>query len=144
MGVIYETSIFAYIFVTVIAGGGAAFMIGRGAAKGWKPFWQACLYVMVLSAAVRFFHWGLFAGATLESWRQAQGTLLSLHYYATDAVTLLIFAALGFRLQRTAQMLRQYRWLMKKTSPFSWRSRESATMQPQSKETASSSVFRGS
>ncbi len=121
MGLIYETSIYAFLFVTVVAGGGAAFMIGRAAAKGWKPFWRAVLYVMILSAAIRFLHWGLFAGATLESWRQAQGTLLSFHYYLTDAAILFIFAAIGFRLQRTAQMVRQYGWLMRKTSPFSWR-----------------------
>lgn len=123
MGLIYETSVFAFLFVTVIAGGGAAFMIGRAAAKGWKPFSQTALYVLLLSAAIRFLHWGLFAGASLESWRQAQGSLLSLHYYAIDAVTLLVFAAIGFRYQRTAQMARQYRWLMKKTSPFSWKFR---------------------
>ena len=94
MGVIYEKSIWAFLFVTVIAGGGAAFMIGRAAAKGWNPFWQAVVQVLALAAAVRFLHWGLFAGATFESWRQAQGSLFSLHYYLTDAVILLLFAAL--------------------------------------------------
>ena len=67
MGVIYETSLYAFLLVTVVAGGGAAFMIGRAAAKTWKPFWQAVIYVMILSAAIRFLHWGLFAGATLQS-----------------------------------------------------------------------------
>lgn len=132
MGIIYETSVYAFLLVTVVAGGGAAFMIGRAAAKTWKPFWQAVLYVMILSAAIRFLHWGLFAGATLLSWRQAQGSLLSVHYYLTDAVILLLFAALGFRLRRTSQMLRQYGWLTRKTSPLSWRLQENATVQPQS------------
>ena len=54
MGLIYETSFWAFLFITVIAGGGAAFMIGRASAKGWKPFWQAALYVMLLGVAVRF------------------------------------------------------------------------------------------
>jgi hypothetical protein len=116
MGIIYETSIFAFLFVTVILGGGAALMIGRAAAKGWKPFWHAALYVMLLSAAIRFLHWGLFAGAALESWRQAQGTLFSLHYYLADAIVLLILATLGFRLQRAVQMYRQYGWLDTKTN----------------------------
>jgi hypothetical protein len=123
MGVIYETSLYAFLLVTVVAGGGAAFMIGRAAAKTWKPFWQAVIYVMILSAAIRFLHWGLFAGATLQSWREAQGSLLSLHYYLTDALILLIFAALGFRLRRTSQMLRQYSWLTRKTTPLSWKLR---------------------
>ena len=61
-------------------------MIGRAAAKGWNPFWQAVVQVLGLAAAVRFLHWGLFAGATFESWRQAQGSLFSLHYYLVDAV----------------------------------------------------------
>jgi hypothetical protein len=78
---------------------------------------------MILSAAIRFLHWGLFAGATLQSWREAQGSLLSLHYYLTDALILLIFAALGFRLRRTSQMLRQYSWLTRKTTPLSWKLR---------------------
>jgi hypothetical protein len=137
MGVIYETSFWAFLFVTVIAGGGAATMVGRAAAKGWNPFWQAALQVMVLASAIRFLHWGLFAGATLASWRQAQGTLLSLHYYLADAAILLIFAWLGFRRQRTVQMARQYGWLTVQTTPLSWRLRENATEQPQSEETAS-------
>lgn len=93
---------------------------------------------MALAAAIRFLHWGLFAGATLASWREAQGTLLSAHYYLADASLLLIFAGLGFKRQRTVQMLRQYGWLTVQTWPLGWRLSESATEQPQSRETASS------
>ena len=114
MGVVYETSVWAFLFVTVAAGGGAAFMIGRGAAKGWKPFWHAVLSVLLLSAAIRFLHWGLFAGAALASWRAAQGSLFSVYYYLVDAAILLLFAFFGFRLHRRAQMLRQYGWLTRK------------------------------
>ena len=138
MGVIYETSLWAFLFVTVIAGGGAAYMIGRAAARTWSPFWQAALQTLVLAAAIRFLHWGLFAGATLASWRHAQGTLLSAHYYASDAAILLIFAGVGFKRQRTVQMLRQYGWLTLQTSPLSWRLRENATEEPQSHVTGSS------
>jgi hypothetical protein len=136
MGVVYETSIWAFLFVTVIAGGGAAYMIGRAAARAWSPFWQAALQTMALAAAIRFLHFGLFAGAALESWRQAQGTLLSAHYYLADAAILLIFAGLGFKRQRTVQMLRQYGWLVVQTTPLTWRLREPATEEPQSQETA--------
>jgi len=137
MGAIYEKSFWAFLFITVIAGGGAAYMVGRAAAKGWNPFWQAAIQVLALAAAIRFLHWGLFVGATLESWRQAQGSLLSLHYYLVDAAILLALAALGFRRQRTVQMLRQYSWLTIRTSPLSWRMREAATLQPQSQVRAS-------
>ena len=137
MGVIYEKSLWAFLFITVIAGGGAAYMVGRAAAKGWNPFWQAALQVMALAAAIRFLHWGLFVGATFESWREAQGTLLSAHYYLTDALILLMFAALGFRRQRTLQMARQYRWLTVQTGPLTWKLRGSATAAPQSQGTGS-------
>jgi hypothetical protein len=130
MGIIYETSIWAFLFVTVLAGGGAAFMIGRAAAKGWNPFWQAALYTALLSAGVRFMHWGLFAGATLASWRAAQGSLWSLHYYLADAAVLMVFTGLGFRLQRRAQMVRQYRWLTAKAGFLGWRLRGGATSEP--------------
>ncbi len=116
MGIIYEKSPIAFFFVTVLLGGGAAFLIGRAAAKGWKPFWQAALYVLLLAAAIRFLHWALFAGAALESWRAVQGTLFSLYYYLADAIVLMIFAALGFQLRRVSQMRRQYGWLCTKSS----------------------------
>jgi hypothetical protein len=115
MGVIYETSLWAFLFVTGLPGGGAAFTIGRAAAKGWKPFRYAILYVLLLAAAIRFLHWGLFAGAALASWREAQGSLFSLHFYLADACILLFLAGLGFKLQRRVQMLRQYGWLREKS-----------------------------
>jgi cation transport ATPase len=130
MGLIYETSIWAFLFITLMAGGGAAFMIGRASAKVWKPFWQAAASVMLLTGAIRFLHWALFAGATLASWREAQGSLFSLHYYFVDAAILFVFAALGFRLQRRSQMLRQYSWLTESAGPLSWRVHENATTQP--------------
>lgn len=129
MGIVYEASLYAFLFVTIVCGGGAAFMVGRAIAKGWKPFWQAIIYVLMLAAFIRFLHWGLFYGATLESWREAQGSLISLHYYLADAIFMLIFAAAGFRLQRTGQMLRQYRWLTAKSS-LGWRFRDAAHPAP--------------
>lgn len=120
MGLIYEKSIYAFALITIVFGGAAAFMIGRAIAKGWKPFSQAVVFVLILGCAIRFLHWGLFYGATFESWREAQGSLLSPHYYAADTVFLLAFAAVGFRLQRRSQMLRQYRWLYRKSGLLSW------------------------
>jgi hypothetical protein len=136
MGLIYETSVWPFLFVTVIAGGGAAFMLGRAVAKGWNPLWQAILAVLPLAAVVRFLHWGLFAGATLASWREVQGSLVSLHYYVADALVLLVFAVIGFYLQRRAQMLRQYRWLAAPAGPLGWKMASSATTQPQSQGTS--------
>ncbi|MGO9546641.1 MAG: DUF6867 family protein [Rhodomicrobium sp.] len=128
MGIIYETSLWAFILITVFAGGSAAFMIGRAAAKGWKPFWQAAFYTMLLGAAIQLFHWGLFAGAVFAGWRDALAQLL--HYYAAGTMILMAFAALGFRLYRRGQMLRQYGWLATKRGPLGWRLREDATTEP--------------
>ncbi len=135
MGILWEKSFIAFFFITVLFGGGAAFLTGRAIAKTWKPFYQGVLYTMMLGAAVRFLHWGLFSGATYASWRASQGTLLSLHYYIADTLVLLLAMTIGFRLQRTEQMTRQYHWLYEKTSPFSYRLRADATIEPQSRPT---------
>lgn len=136
MGVLWETSFWAFFFVTVLVGGGASYLTGQAIAKGWRPFWQAIVYALLLAAVVRFLHWGLFAGATLESWRAVQGSLLSLYYYLADAIVMMIFASIGFRIKRTEQMTRQYHWLYEKTSAITWRSRGNATIGPQSRPTS--------
>jgi hypothetical protein len=123
MGLIVETSYAAFILVTVVLGGGAAFLTGRALARGWKSFGRLVLYMLLLAAAVRFLHWGLFLNATFESWRNMQGSLLSLHYYLIDSIVLIAAAALGFRLERARQMATQYGWLYERTSPLTWRRR---------------------
>lgn len=135
MGILWEKSFLAFALITILLGGGAAFLTGRAMARGWKPYSQAALYTLMLAAAIRFLHWGLFSGATYASWRASQGTLLSLHYYIADALVLLVAMTIGFRLQRTHQMARQYHWIYEKTSPFSWRLREKDTIEPQSRPT---------
>jgi predicted permease len=124
MGLLVEKSYPAFLIVTVLIGGGSAFMTGRAMARGWKSWGRVVFYTMLLGVAVRFLHWGLFLDATYESWRDVQGTLLSLHYYLADTAVLLALAAVGYRLQRVRQMTTQYRWLYKRTGPLSWRRRE--------------------
>jgi p-aminobenzoyl-glutamate transporter AbgT len=138
LGLIYETSIYAFFFVTVLLGGGGAYLLGRAMAKTWKPFWQAIIFVFLLGAAIRFLHYGLFVRATLPEWQEVQGDLLSLHYYLADSLVLLFFAAFGFRLQRASQMSRQYGWLLKRTSPFTWTLRPQVPAQAQSGRAANS------
>src|SRR5262245_112839 len=123
MGLIVEKSYAAFFIVTVLLGGGAAFMAGRSLARSWKSFGRLIVYMLLLGLAVRFLHWGLFRDATLPSWRQLGGTLLSPHYYAVDTVVLIIAASLGYRLQRARQMTTQYAWLYKRTGPLSWKER---------------------
>lgn len=102
-----------FLVLTVIIGGGAAFLAGRGLAKAWKPYWRVFFYMALLAAAVRFFHYALF-----------EGRLLSLYYYLVTYAVLLAGASLGYRLMRTTQMVTQYPWLYRRTSPFSWRDRK--------------------
>ena len=120
MGLIWEDSVWVFIFVTVALGGGAAWMSGRALALNWRPYWHAIGYVLLLAGAVRFFHYALFGE-----------TLLSLHYYAVDAAVLLLAASLGYRIMRTTQMTRQYRWLYERRGPFFWRRREQPQQMPE-------------
>jgi hypothetical protein len=101
-----------FLVLTVIIGGAGAFLSGRGLARSWKPFWRVFVYMALLAAAVRFFHYALFGA-----------TLLSPYYYLVTYAVLLAFASLGFRVTRTTQMVTQYRWLYERTSPISWRPR---------------------
>lgn len=123
MGLFVEKSYTAFFIVTVILGGGAAFMTGRALARGWKSFARLIFYICLLGLAVRFMHWGLFLDATYASWRDAQGSLLSPHYYLADTAVLIAAAALGYRLQRAEQMTTQYGWIYERTGPLSWRKR---------------------
>ena len=101
-----------FLVLTVIIGGGAAFLSGKSLAQSWKPFWRVYLYMALLAAAIRFFHYALFDGA-----------LLSVYYYLVTYAVLLAAACLGFRMMRTTQMVTQYRWLYERTSPLTWRER---------------------
>jgi hypothetical protein len=102
-----------FLILTVLIGGGAAFLSGRGLARGWKPHWRVFFYTALLAAAVRFFHYALF-----------NGNLLSPYYYLVTYAILLAAAVFGFRVMRTTQMVTQYRWLYERTSLLTWRDRQ--------------------
>jgi hypothetical protein len=104
-----------FVVLTVILGGGAAYLAGRGLARTWRPLWRVFFYMALLACAVRFFHYALFDGA-----------LLSLYYYLVAYAVLLGAALLGFRIMRTTQMVTQYRWLYERTSPLTWRARNAS------------------
>lgn len=115
-GFLYEEpTLWHFLFITLFLGGAAAWMTGRAMAITWRPYTILILYLLILSAAVRFVHFALF-----------QGTLLSIHYYAVDAAVILIIGSLGFQYNRARQMTTQYRWLYERTGPFGWRRKTSA------------------
>jgi hypothetical protein len=127
MGLFVEKSYAAFFIITVVIGGGIAFLTGRALARSWKPYGFLVFYILLLGLAVRFMHWGLFMDATFESWRDMQGSLLSLQFYLVDSAVLMAMAALGYRLQRVQQMTTQYRWIYERTGPLSWRKRQGVT-----------------
>jgi hypothetical protein len=113
-GILYEEpSAWLFLLVTVVLGGGAAWMTGRACAQTWRPALVLALYLVVLAAAVRFIHMALF-----------QGTLLSLHYYIVDLVVIQIIGALGYRYTRARQMATKYGWLFEPSGPMNWKRRE--------------------
>lgn len=112
MGLIWETSFVSFFIITVVLGGTAAWLSGSGLAQGWRPVWVVCFFMALLAMATRFFSWAL-----------ADGTLLSLHYYIVEFAVLAGLALLSYRLTRTRQMVRQYPWLYRRTSPLSWTTR---------------------
>jgi protein-S-isoprenylcysteine O-methyltransferase Ste14 len=80
-------------------------MTGRAIAGNWQGAAHVGVYMVLLAAATRFFHFALFSG-----------TLLSPYYYLVDLVVLLAIAALGFRITRGKQMERQYGFLSRQQS----------------------------
>jgi hypothetical protein len=117
-GIVYEeASGWLFIFVTIILGGGAAWMSGRAAALGWKNANTVVVYELALGIGVRFLHHAIF-----------DGTFFSLHYYVMDTIVLLLLGGLGYRYTRTMQMVTQYSWLYERSGPFNWRARPGAVM----------------
>ena len=101
-----------FLVLTVVMGGGAAFMAGRSIAAGWQNISRLLVYMIPFTAGVRFLHFALF-----------EGQLTSLSHYLVHGAVMSGFALLGYRMHRTKQMTAQYPWLYEKTGPLSWRSK---------------------
>jgi hypothetical protein len=107
-----EGSSGVFLLVTIIFGGGTAWLSGRAIAQTWRPAWQVFAYSLILGCAVRFMHFSLFGG-----------TLLSAHYYLIDSVICMLLGLLGFRTARVSQMVSHYRWINQPDGPLRWRRR---------------------
>jgi small-conductance mechanosensitive channel len=115
-GIVYEEQSFLlFVIITVILGGGAAWITGRAMATAWRGWIAVFVSILGLGVAVRFIHHALFGG-----------TMFSLHYYVADTIVLLIIASLGYRVTRVRQMTTQYSWLYERTGPFGWRDRSAS------------------
>ena len=107
-----EDSFGVFILISILLGGGAAWLAGRAIASTWRPWWHVAFYMLILGVAVRFLHFALF-----------DATLLSPQYYLVDTGVCLGLGFLGFRTARAAQMATQYRWINARTGAFTWERR---------------------
>ncbi len=98
-----------FLLITVLLGGGAAWLTGRAIAFAWRPWWQVAAAALLLGAVARFFHFALFGA-----------TLLSPPHYLLDAAVCLLLGLVGYRITRSRQMTEQYGWLYRRAGPFNW------------------------
>jgi hypothetical protein len=110
MVLFFEGNFWVFVLLTVVLGGGAAFLAGRSLAKDWRPVGQLVLFMIPLGAGVRFLHFALF-----------QQQLFSLTHFVSTTLILISFALLGYRLKRVSQMITQYPWLYERSGALSWR-----------------------
>ena len=75
MSFFVEQNPFIFVILTVILGGGAAFMAGRNLAASWKSPWLLFIYMLIFTCGVRFLHFALF-----------QDELTSLQYYISHGL----------------------------------------------------------
>ncbi len=111
-----EHSLGVFLLVSVLMGGGAAWLAGRAIAATWRPWWHVAMYMLPLSFGVRFIHFAVF-----------DSKFLSLHYYLVDFAVCLGFGFLGFRLTRVAQMVTRYGWINERSGVLRWRRRDHTT-----------------
>jgi hypothetical protein len=112
MSLFIEDNPWIFVIMTVIFGGGAAFLTGRGLAMKWRPVWMALLAMVPLTAAMRFLHFALF-----------NADLLSAHYFLSDFIVLVAGSLLGYRLTLARKMVQQYPWLYESAGPLSFRTK---------------------
>ena len=112
-------NIFQVLFVTLVLGGGCAFLAGRAIASTWRNICVAVAAMIPMGLAVRFVHFALF-----------NETLVLPLTYATETLVLIAIACLAFQHTRTRQMVSQYYWLYEAKGPLSWRLRQDAPSKP--------------
>jgi hypothetical protein len=111
-GILYDagpSGLWVFLTLTVVLGGAAATATGRAIAQTWRPVWHLLPYMLILSAAVQFLHYALFAEK-----------LLSPQFYLVTVAITLIAAAVGYLRMRALQMTTQYSWAFGRTGLLRW------------------------
>jgi hypothetical protein len=113
-GILYSDTpygLFTFVVLTLLIGGAGAWAAGRALAQTWRPMAMIALYMLFLTAGVRFLHYALYGEP-----------LLSLQFFIVAYVWNLLVSALGYRGMRAAQMATQYSWAYERAG-FGWRSK---------------------
>ncbi|MFZ1680007.1 MAG: DUF6867 family protein [Rhizobiaceae bacterium] len=100
------------LFVLFLLCLAVAWATGRAAARSWESVLTAVVYLLLLTAAIRFLHMALYHGAMFDPVE-----------YVVDATIALVVGIAGWRATLTTQMVEQYHWLYERSSPFSWKER---------------------
>ncbi len=109
------SGLWVFLALTIVLGGAAAVATGRAIAQTWRPIWNLLPYMLILSAAIQFLHYALFAEH-----------LLSIQFYLVTVVITLIAAWLGYHRMRVLQMSTQYSWAFSRTGPLGWSEKSQA------------------
>ncbi len=101
--------LFTFVLLTLALGGLGAWATGRAMAQTWRPLAMLALYMIFLTAGVRFLHYALYGEPLLSP------TLFISAYVWTMAV-----GVVGYRAMRATQMATQYSWAYDR-SGLNWR-----------------------
>ena len=115
MPLFYEAGpngLWVFLLVTVAMGGGAAWATGNAIATTWRPPWQMLGASVLITCAVRFLHYALFAEP-----------LLVAKAFLFDFAVVATVMALAHRVARARQMVRQYPWAFERVGLLWWRSK---------------------
>ena len=116
-GILYADEpygLFTFVLITLILGGAGAWAAGRALAQTWRPIAMIALYMLFLTAGVRFLHYALYGEP-----------LLSVQFFLIAYVWNAAVSLLGYRAMRARQMATQYSWAYERAG-WSWRAKGSA------------------
>ncbi len=111
-GVLYAATPYGlctFVLITLILGGAGAFAAGRALAQTWRPMPMIALYMLFLTAGVRFLHYALYGEP-----------MFAPQFFVVAYVWNLVVAAYGYRSMRVSQMATQYSWAYERAG-LNWR-----------------------
>jgi hypothetical protein len=103
--------LFTFVLITLALGGLGAWATGRAMAQTWRPLAMLALYMVFLTAGVRFLHYALYGEP-----------LLSPALFISAYIWTMVVGAVGYRAMRATQMATQYSWAYDR-SGLSWRAK---------------------